>query len=315
MSDDVNEQSNESNPVPETLDEANALFDSVMKPDVEPQEPTESEPTEDNSEPRENQVSEGSEPSDDASFILKHKEFENGEREFSRDKVTEYAQKGFDYELKMHRLKQERQEFEEKMADLESKQSEFSKKREYWENIDKYMEENPGFAETVRSAWDQRQGQNPANSSPEYQALQSTIDSLRERLDAQDRDKQERSEKRAQESFVKSTVDYKEKNSDFDWETKDEFGDSLQDRIEKHAVDNGIKSFKVAANSYLFDQHLKRTELKAKEQVAKELQQKKKNGLGPITDRSTRQTTESSNFASMSYEDLAGEALRELGIN
>jgi len=312
---DVNEQSSESNPIPETLDEANALFDSVMKPGVETSEPTEGETTEENSEPSENQVSKDSESQDDLSFILKHKDFEDGERAFSRDKVTEYAQKGFDYELKMHRLKTERQEFDEKMTDLESKQSDFSKKREYWENIDKYMEENPDFAETVRNAWDQKRGQNTDNMSPEYQALQSTIDSLRDRLDAQDKDKQDISEKVAQESFVKSTAEYKDKNNDFDWETKDEFGDSLQDRIEKHAVDSGIKNFKVAANSYLFDQHLKRTELKAKEQVAKDLQQQKKNGLGPITDRSIRETKEATNISSMSYEDLAGEALREIGID
>jgi hypothetical protein len=302
------------NSVPQTSEDADALYNSVMAPDVETQERTESEPEPKGEEPSEAGVNEPTETAEDL-FTLKHKDFEEGERQFSRDKVTEYAQKGFDYELKMHQLKTERAAFDEKMQELEDGQKKFSEKREYWESIDKYMEENPGFADTVRQAWDNRLGErNQATMSPEYQALQSTIEKLQDRLNAQDTERQEHSHKQAEESLVKSKVDYKKDHPDFDWDAKDEFGQTLQDKIEKHAVDNGIRSYNLAANSFLFDQHMKRTEMKAKETAAKELLDKKKKGLGPVTDHSIKQTTQSSNLSGMTYQDLATEALKELGI-
>lgn len=303
------------NSVPQTSEEADALYNSVMSPEVEPPEPTETDSQQDDQEQSEPGVNEQPGNTDDL-FVLKHKDFENGERQFSRDKVTEYAQKGFDYELKMHSLKSERAAFDERLQEFEKSQKEFSEKREYWETIDKYMTENPAFAETVRQAWEARQGQqSQVTMDPQYRALQSTIEALQNRLDSEDKEKREISQKQAEESLVKSKTDYRKDHPDFDWETKDEFGETLQDRIEKHAVDNGIRSFKLAANSYLFDQHIKRTEMKAKEAAAKELIEKKKMGLGPVTDRSIRQTQSATSLHSMSYQDLASEALKELGIN
>jgi hypothetical protein len=308
----------ENNASEQTSEDVDALYDSIMNPDVEPEAPTEGEAKSDDKPVEETGVNE--QPAEDGSaldkFILKHKEFENGEREFSRDKVTEYAQKGFDYELKMHQLKQERQQYQEELEALESQRTEFEEKREYWEKIDQYMEENPTFAETVKQAWEQQQGNaySSATMSPEFQALQSTIQDLRERLDAKDNESRARSQKTAEESLIKSKASYREKHSDFDWESKDELGMSLQDRIEEHAVENGIKKFELAANSYLFDQHLKRAELSAKEKAGKELMEKRKQGLGPITDHSTKGRISSGGISQMSYNDLASEALRELGL-
>jgi hypothetical protein len=303
------------NSVPQTSEDVEALYNSVMEPNVEPSEPTEGESEQNSEEPSEAGVNEQAESVEEL-FTLKHKDFEDGERQFSRDKVTEYAQKGFDYELKMHQLKSERAAFEEKMHELEDSQKKFSEKKEYWESIDKYMMENPEFAETVKQAWDNRLGeQSQTRMSPEYQTLQDTIQQLQERLNAQDTERQEHSQKKAEESLVQAKVDYKKDHPDFDWDAKDEFGQTLQEKIEKHAVDNGIRSYKLAANSYLFDQHMKRTEMKAKEVAAKELIEKKKQGLGPITDRSIRQTKQARALGSMSYQDLASEALQELGIN
>jgi hypothetical protein len=304
------------NPVPETSEEADALFNSVMEPNVETSEPTEGETESKGEEPSKTEVNDQKPENTDDLFTLKHKEFEEGERQFSRDKVTEYAQKGFDYELKMHQLKTERAAFEEKMQELEKGQTEFSQKREYWENIDKYMEENPAFADTVRQAWDAQQGQNSQTTmSPEYQALQSTINQLQERLNAQDKETQEHSHKQAEESLIKSKTDYQKEHPDFDWDAKDEFGQTLQERIEKHAVDNGIQSYTLAGNSYLFEQHMKRAEMKAKESAAKELLDQKKKGLGPVTDHSIKQTQQASALGAMTYQDLAKEALKEMGID
>ena len=132
------------NSVPQTSEDVEALYNSVMEPNVEPSEPTEGESEQNSEEPSEAGVNEQADSVEEL-FTLKHKDFEDGERQFSRDKVTEYAQKGFDYELKMHQLKTERAAFEEKMQELEESQKKFSEKKEYWESIDKYMMEMEAY--------------------------------------------------------------------------------------------------------------------------------------------------------------------------
>lgn len=111
-------------------------------------------------------------------------------------------------------------------------------------------------------------------------------------------------------------ANYKESNKELDWEAKDEFGKTLQDRIEEFAVENEIKSFTNAANLMLFDQLQKIAVTRAKEETGKSIQKQKKLGLGPVTDKPTQQGEVASahSYREKSYEDLAGEALEELGL-
>jgi hypothetical protein len=294
--------------------DVDALYDSIMKPEVEPTAPTEGLNGEDK-EPNGAVENEATPTTDEEFFVLKHKDFENGERKFTRDKVAEYAQKGFDYELKMHQLKKERQAYEDLKKEFDTTKESFAKDREYWNNVDQYMKDNPGFADVVQQEFSKIQGQNVnVPMSPEVQTLRETVQQLQDRLNAQDNEAKETSQKRAEENFIKSTMAYKKENADFDWDSKNEFGQTLQEQIEDHAVKNGFKNFKDAANTFLFDKIQKRTALKAKEEAARELQKQKKLGLGPVTDHSSK-TVDRTNLRAASYEQLAAEAMDELGLS
>ena len=294
------------------VEDIDALYDSIMGPSVETDEPTEGKIVEPNADDKVD-VKSDAKITDDL-MTLKHKDFENGEKQFPREKVTEYAQKGFDYELKMHDLKSERKIFEELKSELDSEQKSFTEEKEYWSGIDNYMKDNPGFQQIVQNEWAKVQNNPSLATSPEVSELQNTVKQLQDRLDGKDSESMETRTREVERNFVKSTADYKEKNSDFDWSTADEFGNTLQDRIESHAVENGFKDFTKAANDLLHEQHILRAKLKGKEEAAKELLEKRKNGLGPITDRSVRQTSEAKNVNKMSYQDLANEALQEYGL-
>jgi len=294
------------------VEDIDALYDSIMGPSVETDEPTEGKIVEPNADDKVD-VKSDAKITDDL-MTLKHKDFENGEKQFPREKVTEYAQKGFDYELKMHDLKSERKIFEELKSELDSEQKSFTEEKEYWSGIDNYMKDNPGFQQIVKNEWAKVQNNPSLATSPEVSELQNTVKQLQDRLDGKDSESMETRTREVERNFVKSTADYKEKNSDFDWSTADEFGNTLQDRIESHAVENGFKDFTKAANDLLHEQHILRAKLKGKEEAAKELLEKRKNGLGPITDRSVRQTSEAKNVNKMSYQDLANEALQEYGL-
>ena len=224
-----NNESNEAQSNDQAGQDVDSLYNSIMSPEKEPQEPLEGNQEPDNkAEPNES-VNTDQGTADVDKFILKHKDFENGEREFTREKAIEYAQKGFDYELKMHQLKQEREAWANEKKNFEGERETFTKDREYWSNVDQYMKDNPGFAQVVQQEFAKIQGEQ-ANvpMTPEVQTLHNQIAALQERLDAQDNATQEKSQKVAEEKFVKSTVDYKREHSDFDWEGKDEFGQSLQ---------------------------------------------------------------------------------------
>ena len=294
------------------VEDIDALYDSIMGPSVETDEPTEGKIVEPNADDKVD-VKSDAKITDDL-MTLKHKDFENGEKQFPREKVTEYAQKGFDYELKMHDLKSERKIFEELKSELDSEQKSFTEEKEYWSGIDNYMKDNPGFQQIVQNEWAKVQNNPSLATSPEVSELQNTVKQLQDRLDGKDSESMETRTREVERNFVKSIADYKEKNSDFDWSTADEFGNTLQDRIESHAVENGFKDFTKAANDLLHEQHILRAKLKGKEEAAKELLEKRKNGLGPITDRSVRQTSEAKNVNKMSYQDLANEALQEYGL-
>ena len=294
------------------VEDIDALYDSIMGPSVETDEPTEGKIVEPNADDKVD-VKSDAKITDDL-MTLKHKDFENGEKQFPREKVTEYAQKGFDYELKMYDLKSERKIFEELKSEFDSEQESFTEEKEYWSGIDNYMKDNPGFQQIVQNEWAKVQNNPSLATSPEVSELQNTVKQLQDRLDGKDSESMETRTREVERNFVKSTADYKEKNSDFDWSTADEFGNTLQDRIESHAVENGFKDFTKAANDLLHEQHILRAKLKGKEEAAKELLEKRKNGLGPITDRSVRQTSEAKNVNKMSYQDLANEALQEYGL-
>lgn len=298
---------------PSTSEDYDALYDQVMgvsEETAEPSQATESENTE-GGDPGVNSEAKNT----DNLFTLKHQAFENGERQFDKEKVTEYAQKGFDYETKMREIKAQKSEFEEQKKAYEEQFETFKQEREYWSEIDQYMSDNPRFAQIVQEQWAREKGSNYTPPSPEVQALNKTIEELKGRLDSQDKERMERSTQRAQESLEKSIAGYKESKNFLDWESKDEFGNSLQDRIEEFAVKKEIKSFSDAANLLLHDQLLKHTALKAKEDAAKELQKQKKLGLGPVTDSPQNKGSVSGYRGSQSYSDLASEALQELGIN
>jgi len=294
------------------VEDIDALYDSIMGPSVETDEPTEGKIVEPNADDKVD-VKSDAKITDDL-MTLKHKDFENGEKQFPREKVTEYAQKGFDYELKMYDLKSERKIFEELKSEFDSEQESFTEEKEYWSGIDNYMKDNPGFQQIVQNEWAKVQNNPSLATSPEVSELQNTVKQLQDRLDGKDSESMETRTREVERNFVKSIADYKEKNSDFDWSTADEFGNTLQDRIESHAVENGFKDFTKAANDLLHEQHILRAKLKGKEEAAKELLEKRKNGLGPITDRSVRQTSEAKNVNKMSYQDLANEALQEYGL-
>lgn len=257
-----------------------------------------------------------SEPSTEASsegFVIKH----NGkEYSLEDDKFKMYAQKGFDYEQKMHQLRVDKKLWEQERKTQESGVEELRK-------INDYAKQNPEFERMLKREWARIQGGGQVqpesdatriDTSQLPPAIQHQMNAILERLDSQDLALKQRTSAEKEAKIEGAIEQYKNNYQDFDWKTKDEFGQTLEDRITQHAIDNQIRDFKTAANDMLFEEHMKRAQLKSKEQAGKEIQKQHKLGLGKVTKESVLKTKPAEGIKNKSYNDLAMEALQELGL-
>jgi hypothetical protein len=244
-------------------------------------------------------------------------------RTFTAEEMIPFAQKGWDYEEKMREFNVNRMqtiaqekakweaEFNPKFKDLETKLSRYS-------DVDKYIQRDPQWWEFVQGEYQKRlteQGGNAHNSghNPVIESLKSELNQVKEYVTSKQEQERIQAEAEKDTKLDTSVADYKGQNSHFDWSTTDNNGLDLEKRILKHAIDNNIGSFKAAANDYLFDEHMKRSQIKAKEETGKEIKKQTKLGLGPVTDKPVTKTVErTKNVRSKSYSDLVDEALSEL---
>lgn len=235
-------------------------------------------------------------------------------------KAKAYAQKGFDYETKMHNLRVDRQLFD---RERESMDSDFKELKE----MNDYAKKNPAWESFVREQWQSRlnnqdQAGNPSfqqqNANPQanqISTLQNQLNNVMSQLSGQQDDLKAR--KAAElDSRLQGEIDtYKDKYADFDWKTQDELGLNLEGRIQQHAIDNGIKGYTAAARDLLWDEHMKRANINSKEQVGKEVQKQASLGLGKVTKNSQVTAKQAQGVREKSYHDLTAEALAEYGIS
>lgn len=286
--------------------------DAILSQALEPRAPMEaaSENAEAKEQPQEAPTVE--ETPKDPGRMLKYK---GKEISIDDEKYQMLAQKGYSYEQAMHQLKVDRKLWE---REREKQRQQFDSEYSELKQINDFAKSNPAFEQLIQREWAKiQQGQGPtvenqaANLPP---AVQNQLSQILERLNAQDEEQQNRAMAEKEAKLETAIEQYKEKYKDYDWSNKDDFGQTLEDRITDFALDNGIKDFTIAANAFLMDEHLKRTELQAKEKVAREIQEQNKLGLGKITDKSQLQVKKPDDIKNKSYNALVQEALAELGL-
>lgn len=232
----------------------------------------------------------------------------------SLEMIKKRAGMGYSYAQDMEAFNKEKQSLVQ--------QAERAKQLARWEEYNDFAEKNPAWAQHVQQMWDnresvlQQQGAEDPNSPlhSELQAVKAQIGELSGFLGTLKQERlqqQQAAEDKALDSEVKSI---REKYSDIDFDLADESGKSLEFRILEHGAQNGIKSFKTAFHDFYHDHLIKQREDKAKEQVMKELQAKRKAGVLGMTDAPTRQVGSSQGVRNKTYDQLATEAMQELGI-
>ena len=225
------------------------------------------------------------------------------------DRFISYAQKGFDYESKMHQQRVDRKLFEQ---ERESFQNEFGQLKE----INDYAKANPQFEALIQREWAKMQAGEgePLDPLSEVQVLQHQLRTLQEQVASQSQANENRRIAELEAGQETAIANYKDKHSYLDWDAKDAEGTTLEDRISHAMLDNGVKNFSIMADHFLKDQLMKRNELESKAAAAKGIQNATKLGLGKVTPEPTLSVKPAESIRSKSYDQLTAEALKELGI-
>lgn len=225
-----------------------------------------------------------------------------------RSKILQWANQGYDYAQKMA-------EFNKRNAEVEHIKQELRKTYEPFEQINKYAQQNPAWWNHVTQSYEtrfqngqqQQQTQIPNELLSKLDSLEKFKSEFEQRVSQEQREKEDHLLAQEVESIRKQYP-----NIDFD--TPDAEGWTLEKRVMKHAVDNGINSFRAAFRDLRHDDLVKLAQEKAKEETAKTLQTRTKQGIIGKTQTPTKGLARAENVKSKSYDSLRDEALRELGI-
>lgn len=225
----------------------------------------------------------------------------NGQPVYPKDQnhLKMLAQKGWSYE--------------QRMADLNRQQSEWQsqvekyKRLEPYEKLDHAFRSNPEFARQImelKERYEQGQTQQ-GEEDPRLQAIQQKLEKF-------ESFHQTFEEQRATETLEKSKTELREKFKDFDWDSIDENGNTLMQRVMRHALETKMYDINRAFRDLMFDEVQLRASVQGKQQAANAVQQAHKAGIVETGRPTPPAPVKPFNPAGKTWNDVGQEATREL---
>jgi hypothetical protein len=226
------------------------------------------------------------------------------------DAYQNYAQKGYDYDKKMHDFRVERKLFAKEREQFEERFKEL-------EQINEFAKSNPQFEQLIQQEWARVQSGEQRNLEPQdqMQILQHQVTQLQAQLAKQTESAESRRAAEMEATQEGAIGQFKEEHPFLDWETKDEQGFTLEDRVGNAMLDQGVRDFGVMAKAMLMDKIIAHKTMAGKEQAAKKIQEGHRLGLGKVTKESQAKVKPAEDIRNKSYGDLAAEAIAEFSIN
>ena len=228
-------------------------------------------------------------------------------------KFMTWLSQGYNYAQRAQALNQERAKFDQDRQALEKQYTPYK-------TVDEYAKQNPEWWSHVQQAFEQRDAQPKPGDTPELaqikaqirQEIMAEIKPIQEKFTSIEQREAAERVKQEDQALGAEIQSIREKYSNLDWQTPDEAGMTLEQRIIKHAIDNKIESFRAAFRDYSFDHLAKLHEERGKETIQQDL--KKRQSLGIIGQSSTpkKGVQQASTVKNKSYEDLFREALSEM---
>lgn len=235
------------------------------------------------------------------------------EIEADEEKMKQYASMGYDYSAKigatniadaMHKLSH---------YEALSKQVEDLKKLERYKEYEDYAAKNPAWREHLHQSWEMRtaleNGLDPEN--PIVKELATVKTQLQQYLSSQQQAEQQKIIQEGDAKLAQEIKSIRDQYADLDFDQLDDSGKSLEYRVLEHANQNDIRSFKTAFLDFYHPTLVQRAADKAKEEAAKQIQQRTKAGFTGIK---TPATAKANGAAPDSFRNLSDKQVHELAL-
>lgn len=229
------------------------------------------------------------------------------------DTIKKRASMGYDYAQSMADLKKRDAELNDRLGKAEAIEQK-------WKPYDEYANQNPDWADRVNRAYEDRfsspqqpeiQGQDFSQGSlpPEVAEKLGKMDKFMQSYE-QNQQLQAQSEEDSKLASDINSVKEAYKDIDFGY-TDPNTGKSLENQVIEHASLNGINSFQAAFRDFYHDQLVASAQTSAKENAAKEIQERNKSGFLGNVPPSVKATPSHKN---MNYDQLMDAAKAEFNI-
>lgn len=248
-------------------------------------------------------------PKQEAFKIPDESEFEiDGQKfKFNQDDLKKYVTQGYKATQEYQKILQEKDVLSKEMAKLEANKSKY----EHHQKIDDWARQNPELYNRLALEYENMNNGGNFGDVPPYLAkFVSELNSIKEKFSEIEEFKTHQ-RATAQDSALNTSISqFKQEHPQFDWNDK-----TLEQKILLHAANNNIPSFRAAARDLLFDDLVKRTEIKAKDALGKEIQRNTR--LGEVQKRSAGTVNQNSkpiNVNKMSWDQIAQQVKKAHGF-
>ena len=229
-----------------------------------------------------------------------------------RDQVMQWAQQGYTAPGKISQLTKELESWKSKWSEHEPKWKGLEEK---YGPIDQYVREKPDFWDHVVQSYEQRNQLMADPNNPLAQTVSALQTQLQDLIQFKNQVTEERTNMQTQQEdqqYMQSLSGIKEQYPDIDFDSPDDEGKTLEYRVLEHAAKEGIKNFKTAFRDFYHDELVKRSESKAKENLIKEKQKNTKLGILCMSPTPSRQTQ--ADPRKQSYDQIAESIKEEFGF-
>lgn len=190
-------------------------------------------------------------------------EFEVSGKKFApetREQAMTWMSQGRNFSQRMAEYGQQRRAFEAERAKLEEKYEEKYKGYDRYKEIDDYARQNKDWWEHVSKAWETRGQFQPGAAGQGGQDFRAVVAPLEQKLAAleawraealeqRQREEQERQDK----ALVEEIESIRTAHANIDFDSVDDSGKTLEQRVIDHAVQIGTNSFRAAFRDYCHD--------------------------------------------------------------
>jgi len=186
-----------------------------------------------------------------------------------------YAQHVAEHKASVDAFNQERDQYQQKYGT--------------WKQYDEYANQNPSWADHVKTQWELRDsfGQPQSDLSNQTNPSESIHPEIRQFMDQYKFEKQTQQQQAEDAALNEQIKNVQEQFPEFDLSySNPETGMTVEMQVIEHAKAHGINSFKAAFKDLMFDQIVNKRITSAKEAAAKELAERTKKGFISTSDTS-----------------------------